>query len=1469
MSTPATLPADFFSGPSKIPAPSKQGVGDTPDTPDTLPANFFSGSPQAKSPTQSPNTLPANFFSNGVGAGVGEQEGPGFLSKALSRAVEPVKAEEWEKVLSPDVDLAAEEIYKHEGQRTKFYINTIRTALLGPAGPLVGRAADYLIGPQNLGTGARAAAKTLTDWYSPVQWALRGLNIPSAKFAEEGLAYFKAGNLEKAAELLAKARTYGMPGAGVAVGMVGKQLYDTIKNWDQMSPYDVLASILGIVGGTGLGIVGAHSVLTKTPNVNELKAIKTIGDIKEVLSSNLPPEEMNAKLEKIMGEEGPGKEGVKEGVKGKAEESPVEGPTLRIIPPELVKEGEGKKAAEEAIGKIVYHGTGGDVTSVEQLNPLERGRPGLVGIGIYFTDNPEVASSPGYGGRPGGRVLGAKLDPSVKLLDAYTPLTKKLRTALDKAVASIGESLFPDKKSDNLIHVLKAEYLGEPKSYLDYMDGVKRMLADYGNEIGGLPQAEAVEIIHDFQSIIAKNGYDGIRYDGGRITGGTPHEAVMIFPGREEVFSSRVPTTSYTPEELASKASTLQSLLPALEGREETGGAPTREPVSGVGPSVPPVTPEGPVIPNDANTRSLANGGITVKTPGKDLGIVAYYLGSLSQSAHRLGNPTFIRLADAIADVGINLARNTGDAITSFRKEVRATLNRGDWNKLVTMLDDSSITPSTIPVNTPTHLANAYIYTRNLLENHRLRVIDAKRIELLSNGVHPDKVQKLVPDDWGIKDGYYVHAFNGNWVITVEDGIDAKGNPTFKPIEPPKGSDKGWRATTLSQAQAHAADYLSNNPNANILIQLDNMTLPGRGISDRKRLIELHSAIKDASTMLMNGAHPEGVMADLTEAGGRLTYGPRRIASRVSARTMQRELNLGGWARDIDTFEHYIHGIERYIELAPARVEIMNLRNKIAEMAGMPDVTKPGELPKRYSKEYANMLGRSDAAIEALEGYPTGLDSRIRSAFQKRGWDPNILDRAYSAINSAEATLKLGSNPTSAIVNLFQTVLTTYPVLREKWTGYGVLHAYDTKYNPLVHELGVESGGNIMDVDTFQAFKGGYLHRIKEATGPKETAGATATASYRAFQDLGLMLFSGTEKFNRRVAIIGAYEKALSEGKSIKEAKNYARDVMARTQFLYTPAEAPIIFSGIPRPALQFKTFSIRMLEFMTGLRGVEIIRFFVGMALTGAAGLPLLSPISKISKALFDYDIEDELKRKHPVASRGLPGLIGVDLTRNVGFADWLGTGSLDPKRLVGPFGSDVINATLAGFAKGKSLMGSPSRSGEVDIDNFVRGLSPSFRRVADETLRMATQPISIDPRTGNIILKNLTPVERVEMIVGLTPIRVSDERAAHEHIRNEIANVKDTKGWFVDRIAEDQVALMEPGRTPEEVGRYLKDIIYLTQYALKEGVADNLSSAVKDRIKGTLLERLQRDVTKAPKGVRLPAYEEMQRFKQEHGKK
>jgi hypothetical protein len=135
---------------------------------------------------------------------------------------------------------------------------------------------------------------------------------------------------------------------------------------------------------------------------------------------------------------------------------------------------------------------------------------------------------------------------------------------------------------------------------------------------------------------------------------------------------------------------------------------------------------------------------------------------------------------------------------------------------------------------------------------------------------------------------------------------------------------------------------------------------------------------------------------------------------------------------------------------------------------------------------------------------------------------------------------------------------------------------------------------------------------------------------------------------------------------------------------------------------------------------------------------------------------------------------------------------------------------------------------------------------------MRLAGRPGTVDPRTGNINIKQLSPTERVELIAGLTPLKIAQELSTHENIRNKTTQYQDKRGFYVDKLAQISVGLSDPKLSDSDRAELNLQLFQTQREAQSEGVGSNLALAVKERARAMQLDRLQRDLKQAPKALR-----------------
>ncbi|MBU8540173.1 strawberry notch C-terminal domain-containing protein [Falsiroseomonas tokyonensis] len=529
--------------------------------------------------------------------------------------------------------------------------------------------------------------------------------------------------------------------------------------------------------------------------------------------------------------------------------------------------------------------------------------------------------------------------------------------------------------------------------------------------------------------------------------------------------------------------------------------------------------------------------------------------------------------------------------------------------------------------------------------------------------------------------GYAPHKFYGSWRLFVQEGVDENGEPIRVEIT----SDQGFY-DSKDRAIAAAADYLRENPDATLTVEPRTVVFPsthgGATLSD--------AAYARLRRGLEAAAAEEGITAstvDLLRGVAR-----RRSRRRTFAPGMQRK-GAEGFSEDLaKVMRTHIGQTVRYVEmdklkfayvetaeaegLSPTRATSLRLEGKKnlqdALEAWWRDVngSKQGgeeqidawlsSMPVSRSVIYAMtpglLVGAAGTPITgaAMAGY---LGWRMYQAREKGGAFPTR--SVVSGITSDMAHLKLGAlfNLGSALVNLSQTMVNTFPVLGAKWTGIGVQRAAAA----LVSQARNQDTPGRMSSDAQLLMRADIRTRFRFAEDNPLLAEAENT-----IKRLSMLPFETAERLNRAAAYLGAYHRAEARGASPAAAQAEATAILTRTQFHQGNANKPeLLRAQWARIPLQFKNFMLQQLGFMFSLRGAEIGRFLLALFLIGGAlalpGLQLLDWLAELVFKLKPSDAVAELVADAQgfgdavggtvqALARGLPGLFGAAISERVG---------------------------------------------------------------------------------------------------------------------------------------------------------------------------------------------------------------------------
>lgn len=847
----------------------------------------------------------------------------------------------------------------------------------------------------------------------------------------------------------------------------------------------------------------------------------------------------------------------------------------------------------------------------------------------------------------------------------------------------------------------------------------------------------------------------------------------------------------------------------------------------------PPVPPTPPTLTAIERTRP---GTLTVMPrPGDLKPLTQEYFGSPSVQWSKV-SPTAGQIPKITIRATQNIARNVANAMEEFHSAWRP-LKDAEQQAVMRALDTGQVPPNFTAKQT-----HAYNWTREYLTDQLQRINAARERTNIEANLQPGDVGYLEPIQ-GIEN-YWPHTFRGDWSITKRVGAD------WVPIE------TGWLAETKPEAITRAKEYLVQHPGARLKVQLKQLHIDPQEATalSRKGFWRLVNRLQREETVELDPLSGEAMQVPLgRERALEMMQGVARIRRPVPSPQagflMPRRQNLPGWLETPDALGFLIRGAERYIEMLPARRQISRLRERLAE-EGFPE-------DSRLAKQV-------DAYIDAaVKGRPDDVTNSVNSMLLEFAEKYNVpmkpaaVQRLSGTLTSLQSFAKLGFSPVSAIVNFTQTPLNVLPVLGMKWTMRGIhdymQYAVKGRHKNVIDELGIRQQASKVEEARIADYVKANLPRHA-----RELPGAVA----RSLVDTSLAMFRMAEGANRGITALGEYARARNAGLSHAAAIESARELITRTQFVYGVADAPAVLRPAwARAPLQFKTFMLKELEFMLNLKPNEHAVFWpVLTALAGSVGLPGVMLIDEIAELITKKSPLRELgisAREAPGAKGaleraiygGLPAAVGVDITRNVGFSEYLSPTQLTWTNLLGPSGSDAARFI-------QYIAANPGRDRQQALRSLWAGLSPSMRRaiaVLAPNWPQSRQEFEekwkrgefqmIDPRTQQTVIEDLSLAEAISMLFGFTPNSVALEREKLTQFFNALYRDQSLRGGYIDAVAFKMNAIREAlaaGNT-EYAERLRSELRAITMEAREAGYAEDLMSAGRARAEQLRMQRLE----------------------------
>lgn len=544
------------------------------------------------------------------------------------------------------------------------------------------------------------------------------------------------------------------------------------------------------------------------------------------------------------------------------------------------------------------------------------------------------------------------------------------------------------------------------------------------------------------------------------------------------------------------------------------------------------------------------------------------------------------------------------------------------------------------------------------------------------------------------REGYIPHLFH-EWRVRIRKQ-DENGN--WQAVTEGNGSYGGMIDSGRTQREAlkNAENWLKSNQlkdGEQIFIEPAQMNFESLGLNesddDMKYRESDYAPImgdKDFHIMQSNIAHNQGLTIKDVKA---ILDGSVKLANRrrFFGNFLKRN-GSKGFEEDLDfVLRHYLNSSARYIAMDEFKSKTISQFERQFGKFGDDYVGKNALAD--YVKDYIRDVNGNPPTMENLFNNMLNNNTLyqrfIGSSFGERA--------ALSAVNSLThrigySTLGMG-NVSSALLNLSQ-LINAYGYLGE---GTNLIK-YLAKYS--------KPGSKFDSHDL----------RILTRCGTLEDMGLDANSGYDKNRGMvshlpilnqidkvgnfSMKLFQKADAIARIATTLTAYDKAIKEGKSERDAIKYARDVCRDSNFDYSQADAPNIFrrgSIISQLGLQFKKYGLKELEVMSDFLSNRTdknqkLRFWgTYFLMVGLMGIPIGdfldwifkeflnvgSPKDFVQRSIMEVCGDSkEGKALGKIAMYGIGSTMNANISTRVGMQDVFPT---QPSNLAGPAVSKIYN--------------------------------------------------------------------------------------------------------------------------------------------------------------------------------------------------
>jgi hypothetical protein len=291
-------------------------------------------------------------------------------------------------------------------------------------------------------------------------------------------------------------------------------------------------------------------------------------------------------------------------------------------------------------------------------------------------------------------------------------------------------------------------------------------------------------------------------------------------------------------------------------------------------------------------------------------------------------------------------------------------------------------------------------------------------------------------------------------------------------------------------------------------------------------------------------------------------------------------------------------------------------------------------------------------------------------------------------------------------------------------------------------------------------------------------------------------MFERPEIPNRSIGLAAPYLMARDSvkngglGMGEAEARIYAFQQNVFSQATYNIANLPsILRSPVGKTMGQFKTYMINQLEFMAHLSAPQAGRFLmVQAALGGPRAIVAMLKAAPVL-AMFGWwgEIEQWMDKNYPRASRGVGGMLGIDVTGPAALqmpqsmSDW-----------AGPFISDIVktyNNVLKSYMAGEKMAPRTFKEGVEFSTSIAEQVSPLMKTwpklLIDKMATPGQNGYIIKDQRGREIYR-LENVDIAKVVMGAEPLEAARIKQFESREKQHAAQLSKRKAYVTDAVVD-----------------------------------------------------------------------------------